>query len=632
MNLLKKVDFGIILFIILFHFSVNGGCVNSKSDSVFVADSVAFAELFNRLYIPQANKDSILERINSIRKKNNSEKLEQLYALNYTKWLFRTGKLDEALDFINKQLNALKDSTSEYSANLYNLKAAVYSYKNDYPKAVSYFKKAIEINEKNGNDYRAAIIKNNLANIFISLSDYQKAYEYSKQSYQVLKKRNDTLYLPQIASVVAISLVNLDNNQKAKPYIDTALFLSEKYKNPVGLIISNYALGEYYCKEKKCEQAEEIFETSLKLSEKYNYTQYILLNNVALLRLNHELQHFEKAIEYGLNALKYSEMTNNQNIRYSIFKHLAYAYAGLKKYDEAYQYLNKAHDTYIAASNAEKKKFIDELITKYETEKIKKENVENRLKISETNLMLQKRQIQLIILSVALLIIILLVLFYIRQNKQKMALVTLEKEKEKLQAEAQAEEKEKERISELLHNSVASSLTFLKFQIENMQKNKNYQDLENIIPAIENTHTAVRQISHNLMPFVLSNKTLPEAIEAFCQENSTPELQIEFYNSLNELQLKDDVSSFLYRLVQEFVNNTIKHARASVCTIQLFFDEKAKIINLTIEDDGIGMNKEDIQNTGLYTTILRAKKMDIDINIETEPNKGVLILIQYQLR
>tara|TARA_R110002012_G_scaffold94666_2_gene229080 strand:- start:42429 stop:44129 length:1701 start_codon:yes stop_codon:yes gene_type:complete len=170
-------------------------------------------------------------------------------------------------------------------------------------------------------------------------------------------------------------------------------------------------------------------------------------------------------------------------------------------------------------------------------------------------------------------------------------LVTLNNEKNALELNSkrvliEAQEKDRERISRDLHDGLGALLTTLKLRMEKsglLVENADMRDL------IERTISETRSLARNLMPAVLRDFGLSEALEQLISdiEDST-QIKVLFFNELenSNYRLEKDKQVYIYRVVQEAINNAIKHAQCDEIQLSItVFDDH---LALYIKDNGIG--------------------------------------------
>lgn len=215
-----------------------------------------------------------------------------------------------------------------------------------------------------------------------------------------------------------------------------------------------------------------------------------------------------------------------------------------------------------------------------------------------------------------------------REKLEKQALSILHK-KELLSNSIQAQEKERDRLSAELHDGIVSRLNIvhLKFaSIESKIPVSITGQLMSIKELLQSTIEDTRRISHELFPAVLESFGLITALEEFQELNASENLKIELHTKLKNKDFQMKVAVNLYRIVQELVNNSIKHSNGTKITINLV--RKAGGYQLTYQDNGSGNLKaiEQSKGLGLKSISSRVSVLEGGINIK-ETEKGLLFII-----
>lgn len=204
----------------------------------------------------------------------------------------------------------------------------------------------------------------------------------------------------------------------------------------------------------------------------------------------------------------------------------------------------------------------------------------------------------------------------------------------------QGQEDERRRLSLELHDGIGQMLTGLKLHSEKLKdlpflSEKQQKTFEEHKKLIEDTIETTRMVSFNLMPSVLTDFGLSAAVKhlsSYTQKASG--LQVKFEENLKEMRLERNLEINLYRVIQESINNTIKHAQAT--KIEIHLTKKGKNILLNITDDGKGFDmemvrKQNIVKNGLSNIQTRIRLMGGKIVILSEINKGTAINVKIPL-
>ena len=180
-------------------------------------------------------------------------------------------------------------------------------------------------------------------------------------------------------------------------------------------------------------------------------------------------------------------------------------------------------------------------------------------------------------------------------EKNKLQEIEIEHQKQLLRSVIESQEAERTRIGRDLHDSVGSSLYSLRIAIDRfVTENHSFSFVQEWAGTeqllVNNIIGRVREISHNLSPEILSLQTLTDAIEELCYNiDNSSGLSVYFTNEAGALANSLDLTSSvaLYRIVEELIANTVKHAGAG--NIHVFLGIKENRLILDYRDDGKGM-------------------------------------------
>ncbi|MFL5772524.1 MAG: sensor histidine kinase [Flavisolibacter sp.] len=208
----------------------------------------------------------------------------------------------------------------------------------------------------------------------------------------------------------------------------------------------------------------------------------------------------------------------------------------------------------------------------------------------------------------------------IRQHRRSLNLY-----KQSIYTEINTLEKERSRMAADLHDEVGPVLSAIKLRLSSLElsDHEDEAELAKTNAQIDTLLRRMREISFDLMPSSLTRKGLPSAIGEFieyCTKNSA--LKIEFH--YEDFPLSQQQSINLYRIIQEIVHNTMRHAHASVLEIELK-KEKEKMI-LSAKDNGTGFNYEtrskDASGLGLRNLLSRTEIIGGQMFFESKKGKG----------
>jgi signal transduction histidine kinase len=347
---------------------------------------------------------------------------------------------------------------------------------------------------------------------------------------------------------------------------------------------------------------------------------------------------YRKAIAYydsGLIVLKdinapYSLLVNYQN--------LSPVYKALGDYKNAFHYQSLYFNLKDSLYKLEKMETVNDLELKYQ----KKENEAKILGLENENLRkdvsIRKKTAQRNMVTYTAFGVFIIAVFlfaYYRQRVRKNRIITqqkikqLEEEKKLLAARSlvEGQEEERKRIAKDLHDGIGVLLSTARMQFTAL-KDKNPENNALVDKAgklLEQASVDVRRISHNMMPGLLTKYGLNEAIaDLFEQLDDTPGLSAKMDTNEETKRLAENQEIMLYRIVQELVNNTLKHARAK--NISLILDYTGDKLGLRYADDGVGFDmgeKTETVSIGMKCIESRVSFLGGEVNIESAKGKGL---------
>jgi signal transduction histidine kinase len=155
--------------------------------------------------------------------------------------------------------------------------------------------------------------------------------------------------------------------------------------------------------------------------------------------------------------------------------------------------------------------------------------------------------------------------------------------------------------------------------------------MNNAKKLIDDSVKEVRSISHNLMPAGLTEKGIVFALNELANKiNDTGLLNIELMINSSDKRLDSSVEIAVYRIVQEVVNNMIKHSKAN--KVEVLLDYNTEKIYLSIKDNGVGFDTAAIENSsgiGWKNIFSRVYMMNGDVQVNSQPGRGTLVNIEF---
>lgn len=572
---------------------------------------------------------------------------------------------------ISKKIN-YKKGLFDYSSNAGN----VYLFQGKYDKLKSLMLSSVKLAKDLKDKHHEAIFVTNLGNACMYNAEYEKAIENFQNGIRLFKANNEPDYERKINSFISICFLNSNNLNKSIEYANKAYILSEKAKDSVTMCTSLSILGKSYVEKKDFLKAKPyvekalLFAANLKMGNEIADAQYDK-SRILFLEGN-----YKEAIEWCNKSIKYYDQTGNiiskvnslcsisdyylkngdkENAFESIKtaedlasknqlkSHLLLVYSSLanlnketENYKEAFYYLEKNQLLNDSLNSENLKNKLQELDTKFQTAE-KDKNI----------LILEKEQLKqkTFIYTLLSIVIGLLIFSYLlyrnfsarkKISEQEITQLQQEKKIDAVQNMLQGEETERTRLARDLHDGLGGMLTGVKFQLNSMKGNvilseENAETFTRSITQLDNAIAEMRRVAHNMMPEALLKFGLIDTLKNYCDSVSQNSgLAVSFQSFGMENRLEQTTEIVVYRVIQELLNNTLKHANATNVYIQLSRNENT--LSLTVEDDGKGFDVNKIQKNGIGLSNIQHRvdylngKMDIKSD-----DKGTSTHIEFEI-
>ncbi|WP_158546173.1 tetratricopeptide repeat-containing sensor histidine kinase [Adhaeribacter pallidiroseus] len=513
----------------------------------------------------------------------------------------------------------------------------LYRYQSKFDSALIHYQFSIDFFKKYRQWDALALAYGNAGGIFMQMQQPEKAKLYFTPGLLYAEQAGDSSLVSRALINQGTVLIKLNKMKEAVDTYNKALKIAAKIDDYYALYLANINLADYYKQKKQYTKAIDYGQKSLtwalKLDTPYDVADIKRIIGDLYLANNNP----EKAQTFYLQAISVSEKIKAPEISAAAYAALQELYAIRKDYQKAYKYQKLAQQYQDSMLGEKQLKFLNELEVKYQTAQKDKELVQKQLQ-------LQKNQ-QFIVYSVgaaviALLVALLLYLHFRHKNKaylRQLKEVEQEKEIMVLQALMQGEEKERTRIARDLHDEVAGMLAAAKMhmnalvlQAKEIIQHKGYHQ---VVDLLDEATISVRKTAHNLMPEVLMQHGLDEALRRFCSNISNDKLLVVAYYSWGDFErFAPNFELSVYRIVQELLNNIIKHAQASEAMVQLTLQDH--MLSITIEDNGVGFDPAKLsqKGTGMSSIKSRVHALQGKIDIDSEPGQGVSTYLEFETK
>jgi signal transduction histidine kinase len=241
----------------------------------------------------------------------------------------------------------------------------------------------------------------------------------------------------------------------------------------------------------------------------------------------------------------------------------------------------------------------------------------------------------MLVLAIA---IVLFMVFYQKKmiqeqlNRQQLE---LDHQQKMMYAELESQENERRRLAADLHDSIGGMLSAIRVGVLTISKQVSDPSVEQTKQMLDDTISSVRRISRDLMPSTLERFGLVQALKEMCERfSATTKLPIHFHHHGEIEGLDKNKELMIFRITQEIINNTIKHAEATQLSISI---ECTDVLTLVTQDDGVGFDLDEQQNSkrkglGLFSIQNRSNLLGATIEFDSKPKKGTLVTLKLPMK
>lgn len=584
------------LFILVFVFLLNVPLQAEKRKS----HNKEFSHTKTSFVITQDSKDSNLDA-----------KYKQAKSLYENKRYVES--LQTAL-YLNEQVKTTKNSYLKFKIVL--LIADIYKNNRDHKKAISYYKKSLKLLTNNILDGQKtdSINQKYLAENLLRLGG----------QYQYLGKKDSAIFYYEKLAVIP----SLND--------DIASFQAMSFSNLSGIYQYDTTHANY--KEKALKSAKKAIDILQNKNNKLG--QAAATNNLGnIYLLNGNFKQSKKTYLEGIRLIKGDTSMKAIKRRGGLYFNLSMAMRNLNDY-RAYEYLDTARIMKSQVRDLETKEKLERVTAEFNVSMVRKEGK------------LQKKEAENLtwIVGTSFFSVILLLAFLLNQYKLRQRNLSLQLSKqelvqqqkiEKVRSESQirilnatldGKETERKQISETLHDSVSALLSSANLHLQACKKIFNGPipiELEKSQDIIVEASQIIRDLSHTLVSSVLLKFGLANSIKDLAYKYSNSQLEV-IFQTKNIQRYDQDFEIKLYNIIQELVNNAIKHSEASLAEINLV--EKDKKILLTINDNGNGFDTSKMSQKeaglGINQIDARIHMMGGKFIIDSKKGKGTKISIE----
>jgi two-component system, NarL family, sensor kinase len=514
------------------------------------------------------------------------------------------------------------------------------------------------------------------ANCYYRTGNYASNLQYAQTARNIFKINGDIVGEAQAMREMGFTYRKMGQNQEAYQYLEMSITAFEKGKNYNELATTYNYMGNLIEEWKKdLITAEVLYRKSIFNAEKANNQESISYslefigiiksqlgqNDSSVYYLNQSLSirkelnlpmplalsytnlaeimdkngDYKSAHQYYNKALQISSAINYHDLTNFLYGNLSKVHRKRGNLDSAIIYMELQQAMQDSLFDFQKTKEFAEIKEKYESE-LKEEKIRslnNKIELDHQKDQKRVYFFTAIIAGLGALILLAIIAGIVTYNAQQKKLAKEKIDEERLRNKMiiEAEEKERTRIAKDLHDSLGQMLAALKMNLNSLNGSNSNDQFKKTTQILDDTIAEMRSISHAMMPESLVKNGLAQALMDISNHVETNQTKVDV--SVDNWKGWNTTGEYvLYRIVQELLNNTLKHADAKNVHIELnqFEDE----INLIYEDDGKGFDLSAIKSDGIGLANMNNRISSINghIAFDSKPGIGTTAIISIPLK
>lgn len=554
-----------------------------------------------------------------IAKKNNNSELINSTKIRLTFILAENDLLAAEREFQILLNEALKFENTVNSIEIYNGLGNIYDMRQMKDEALKYYLRGLKIAEKSNKKYHQAMLLNNIGLVKFNNQQVQEAEKDFSEALNIIQGMNeDRLALNLNNNLGLVNKEQGDYKQSIKYYQNT-LVNAKKLGFPQGRGVALLNLSDSYLRNKEYAQANNIADSALILLRSFQQWDYVGMSYLIKASVLRQTNKSDIAKMYIDSIFKLHQTYPNSSNITAAHEELAKIYEQEGNYKLAFYHSERFHEMSDSLSDISNKNNLAQLQVIYGKEKVETEleNEKNKNTLLSKENELKQTRIQAIIAISGFILIIGLGIVYIRHVK-----LTRKQQKDFTQKLIENIDEERSRISKDLHDDIGQSLSIIKSKINLFNSGKT-NTLIGLDTEVGTVIEQTRNISHFLHPSFVAKLGLERSLASLIEKTQeSTGIVCSLYIKKELTSLTKETETQIYRILQECINNTIKHANATALKISI--KESPNDIVIKYQDNGIGIDEASSsqEGIGLLTIRERAIKINGKVSVSSSQGKG----------
>ncbi len=560
-----------------------------------------------------------------------SAKPEYRYLLKFYKVIVAQNEasLDRAISTCDSNIVALENSTldREYLLRFLQLKASLLVRKGLYEEGIRAFFKVLDVAEKAGNTEYQIAGKNGIGWIYMEKSENRSAIDWFKKA---LATTQDQVILDKFTIVmtnIAATYNSMGLNDAALEFVDRAIAIALRTED-LRSVANGYAIkADILIDLDRKREAALMLKEALAVRRKIGDIYYIVSDIYQMGLFYASIGDCNNGISICREGIDLINKYKVDSKRIILYEALAANYKACKEMESYAAVLENIIAWKDSAAKAVSESALAEMSAKYNLQTKEQQILRQELLLTRRNYIIYGSLILFLLVGI-------IGMQYFTQFKSK-------QERKSLMDMAKARDDERLRIAADLHDSIGSQLGFISRKIE-IALNRDDKDRHPLMEFIRELDVAVRKTISDLRETIWTMKKeridfseLSDRLKLFAQQqlSTAPEVKLHIAEQHeNAVSFSSIESINLYRIVQEAVNNSFRHAEANNVTIR-FISSADKGWYIEISDDGRGFETGGIyeEHYGLENMNQRAKNMSVYLKVKSEKGAGTSVILSNRI-
>lgn len=625
--------------------------------------------------------DSLKQKLLST--ESDTIKVRLCFEIGREEWFRRD--FQEATHYLTKSVQSGKKSGYlYYQADAYNLLANVYMKQEIYDSALSCLQKGVDIKDSKFNPS----LYETYSKLYYQLGDYQTSLQYALQSAEGFEKNVDPLFnMQSVFSYLMVGdiLYKLGREQSAFEYYQKAYKKGRTADKNWYIKTPIQKIAHYYYLKNEFDKATHLFDTIIAIDKdapsfEPTMHSYEGLGNIAMKqeRFARAIDYYRLSLQYALkqglsvnvenfytklgsafmadqqedSALHYLKLAVSQSSRSKDYSNLSAAFYELAaiqkkqgKYADALRSFELHANYYDSILNIEKIRSVNNLEVLYRTRQKENEILRLRAVEQEKDFAIRKRNISIgigigLVIAMTVILVLLKRTYRHKQKLQEEKVKQMERlhQLASLQSMINGQETERSRVARDLHDGLGGLFSTVKMYFSTLEHDhsvlKSNELFRKSYSLVDSASVEIRRIAHNMMPEVLMKMGLVNAVKDLSDNISSGralKASLEVHGMYERLNSPMEI--MLYRIIQELLNNIIRHAQATEVIIQIIRDGNR--LSVSVEDNGCGFNASEADgkiHTGIETVKSRVNYLNGKLTIDSQKGIGTTVMMDFLIK